>query len=114
MRDTYTPRRASKRWLEGAPSYILDVFRDGPAKAPGGYFILFTGELYEPKPFRDAWVQGLEIDNHPTHPQGVSLWTELEAYQAAGFRYRAKHRRVRWLDVPEHLRAHITARATTD
>lgn len=114
-RDTYTPRRASKRWLDGAPAYVLDVMRDGPAKDPHGYFVLFTGELYDRKPYRDAWVQGLEINNAPTHPAyGVSLWTELRAHEAAAYRYSAKHRRVRWLDVPAELRAHIQARAESD
>ena len=114
-RDTYTPRRASRRWLDGAPAYVLDVIRDGPAKSPHGYSILFTGDLYERKPYASAYINGLEINNAPTHPAyGVSLWFELQAYQAAAYRHRAKHRRVRWLDVPAELRAHIQARAEAD
>jgi hypothetical protein len=111
MSNPYRPRRANKRWLEGAPEYVLDVFRDGPKSNPNGYFILFWDKAQDRTSYADTWVGGLEINRQPTHPAyGVSLTTQLRAHDAANYRYRRKHMRVRWSDVPEELRKHIRAR----
>ena len=50
----------------------------------------------------------LAMSGAPTHPQGVSMWGDIKAYQ------RNTRQRIRWLDLPEHIRAHVIARATTD
>lgn len=114
MRE-YTPRRASARWLEGAPDNVLDVF---DSKGPGErYTVLFTGDLLTqyprtgPRAYANTYVQFLGMDDSPTHPQGISMWGELHAYQAAAFRYRCGKQRVRWLDLPEHIRNHVIARS---
>lgn len=120
----YTPRRASAtRWLEGAPAYVLDVL-DNKGTSADRYTVLFTFPLSyaldrdgKPLPegqrgeFGRTWIQYLGMSGAPTHPQGVSMWGEMEAYQAAAYRYRCKHHRIRWLDLPEHIRAHVIARA---
>jgi hypothetical protein len=54
------------------------------------------------------------MSGSPTHPQGISLWGEFTAYQASDYRYRFKRHRIRWLDLPEHIRAHVIARAEDD
>ena len=107
----YTPRRASKRWLEGAPDYILDCFDD---KGAGDrYTVLFAGPLLiSDGTFGGTYVQGLGMSGAPSHPQGVSQWFELKAHEAAAYRERVRRReRVRWLDLPEHIRKHVIARA---
>ncbi len=105
--STYTPRRAGKRWREGAPDYILDCFDD---KTEGDrYTVMFTGKLLI-RYARDVYVQYLGMSGAPEHPQGVSMWGEMKAHEAAAYRYRNGHRRVRWLDLPEHIRKHVCSR----
>lgn len=96
----YRPRRASKRWLEGAPEYILDCFKDGD------YWVLFGGSLFDPHLLKDRKVHMLELNSMPTHPLfGVSMWGVVEAS------YRPSHQRIRWLDLPQNVREHIVYRA---
>lgn len=116
--DNYTPRRANKaRWLESAPDYVLDVF-DNP-KQCDRYTVLFTGKLLErfpvdSKAYKDTSVPLLDMSESPTHPQGVSLWTSYDAHTIAMYRYKNSKRRIRWLDLPENIRAHVISRATAD
>lgn len=116
MNHHYTPRRAGKkRWLEGAPEYVLDVL---DSKGPGErYTVLFAGSLL----IRESAagnrrgrviVPFLGMSDAPSHPQGVSMWGEMDARDAAAYRYRCGKERIRWLDLPEHIRAHVIARAT--
>lgn len=122
--DRYTPRRASKRWLEGAPAYVLDVL-DNKGKTADRYTVLFTFPLAfvmnrdhsagdKPGRYADTYIPYLGMSGAPTHPQGVSMWGEMSAHEAAAYRYRCKHHRVRWLDLPEYIRNHVIARATED
>lgn len=121
MAIKYTPRRAAKRWLEGAPDYILDCF-DHP-KYGDRYTVFFCGELLYyiaddgsckqgSDTLANTRVQYLGMSGYPTHPQGISLWNEMPAYDAANYRRSSAHRRVRWLDLPENIRKHVIARAT--
>lgn len=103
----YRPRRASKRWSEGAPEYVLACYDTGPDKALDRYTVLMGGSLWYPEMGRN--VDYLAMSDAPTHPQGLSQWGGMPAMnrQACG-----KH--VRWLDLPEHIRKHVVARATTE
>ena len=105
MARTYTPRRAAKRWLEGAPNYILDVFDNGGATADR-YTVLFGGPLLDDELLKTRAVHGLALSYYPSSPVGISQWVEVAAA------YRPAHHRIRWLDLPPHVRAHITARVT--
>lgn len=118
---SYKPRRFSKRWSEGAPDYILDCFDD--KKSGERYTVLFTNEFLfhcprdggtkeGPDTLANTYVQYLGMSGAPSHPQGVSMWGEFEAHHAVAYRYRNGHHRVRWLDLPEHIRNHVIARAT--
>lgn len=113
MSKKYTPRRASKRWLDGAPEYVLDVL-DNKGKTADRYTVLFCGSLLDTDgTYAGTIIFYLAMSDAPTHPQGFSQWGELSAYEAAQYRYRDKHQRVRWLDLPEHIRKHVEARATS-
>ncbi|MDO8418329.1 MAG: hypothetical protein Q7S87_19340 [Agitococcus sp.] len=103
---TYKPRRATKRWTEGAPEYILDCF-DNKGKTNDRYTILFGGTLLEPSLLANRSVHFLGLSAVPSHPQGFSQWGEISAS------FRPAHWRVRWLDLPEDIRKHIIARATS-
>ena len=97
----YTPRRASKRWLETAPEYVLDCFRQRGAE---GYDVLFTGSLLgtidgEPRDFAHVYVMGLDVS-----PAGAWCSFELNAYDAMQYRYRNSHQRIAWRDLPRAVR----------
>lgn len=114
MNREYTPRRAGlDRWLREAPPYILDCF---DSKGPGErYTVMFTKEMSSRAgSFAETWVSFLGMSGAPTHPQGVSMWGEMRAYEMVQYRYRVKHQRVRWLDLPAHIREHVIARATSN
>ena len=106
----YTPRRASlKRWLEGAPDYILDVM---DSKCDGErYTVMFTGALLS----SDGTYSGTFI---PYLSLSASLYVarrgKMSASGCAAYRYRAKHQRIRWLDLPENARALIVSHAEQD
>ena len=101
----YKPRRAGKRWLEDAPEYVLDVFDDD--RTCDRYTVFFCGSF-----FADGVVPYLGMSGAPTHPQGFSQWGELEPFQATAYRYRNGKHRIKWNDLPEHIRKHVIARAT--
>ena len=101
--NTYRPRRSAQRWLEGAPEYVL-ACADNRGKTADRYEVLFAGSLWDPSMGRR--IQCLGMSGAPTHPQGFSQWGECPAS------YRPTSRdKVRWLDLPEHIRAHVKARA---
>lgn len=104
MEKTYRPRRAGKRWLEEAPEYVLDVF-----DFKHTWVVLFGGSLLDSALLKDRRVHCLEVNALPTSPNmGVSLWGEWQTY------IRPSHRRIRWLDLPEEVRAHVISRATKE
>ena len=104
----YKPRRAGKRWLEEAPEYILDVF-DNRGKTADRYTVLFGGSMLEDLLLKNRKVYYLGMSSYPTHPWfGVSMWGECEAL------WRPSHQRIRWLDLPEHIRKHVIRRVEYD
>jgi len=105
MSRNYHPRRAGKRWLEGAPEYILDCF-DNKGKTADRYTVIFGGSLWDESMGRNTAF--INMSGDPDSPQGVSMWGEG---MMQDFRYRFKHRRCRWLDLPENVRAHALMRA---
>jgi hypothetical protein len=113
----YKPRRANlKRWLQEAPPYILDVF-DNKGKTADRYTVMFTGPdlliRSNGTAYANTWVPYLGMSEAPSHPQGISMWGEMSAYDMDSYRYRDGKQRIRWLDLPEHIRKHAVARATT-
>lgn len=115
MAHQYTPRRANRtRWLQDAPDYVLDVLDNG-GQTTDRYTVLFTGQLLStrhgetPRTYSNTRVPYLGMSADPTSPGGFSQWGELPAHEAAGYRYRCGHDRIRWLDLPANLRAHVVA-----
>lgn len=100
---SYRPRRASKRWLEGAPEYVLDCF-DNKGKTYDRYTVLFGGTLIDEEYAKFKVVSFLGMSNDPSHPLGFSQWGEVDST------WRPSRDRVRWLDLPENVRKHIIAR----
>lgn len=102
----YRPRRSSKRWTEDAPEYVLACYDNG-GKSIDRYTVLFGGSLFDERLLAQRKVFCLAMSGAPTHPQGFSQWGEMKAYDRAAC---GKH--IRWLDLPEHVRKHVIARAT--
>ena len=116
----YAPKRAGMRWREGAPDYILDCFYhrglgDCYTVLLGREFVFHTkkdgGCAEGPDTLANTYIPYLGMSGAPTHPQGISQWGEFKARDAAAYRYRSGHRRVRWLDLPENIRQHVINRA---
>ena len=102
---TYKPRRARSRWLEGAPEYVVDVF-DNKGKTADRYTVFFGGSLAT-----DDVVQYLGLSDDPHSPHGVSMWGTITPHQFAAYRRAFGKERIRWWDLPDHIRAHVINRA---
>ena len=100
----YTPRRAGKRWLAGAPEHVLDLFF---SKKTGTWDAPYVGPWLAPsegRTFANAFIGGREMSENPSHPQGIGMSFELKAHEAAAYRYRSGHRRVTWESLPEAVK----------
>ena|SRR6266566_3835313 len=103
----YKPRRASlKRWLEGAPDYIIDCFDD--PRTIDRYTVIIGGDYLIGDSRADMYVPYLGMSDSPS--QGFSQWGELRAWELSGYRYRNGHYRVRWADLPKNIRDHVLVR----
>jgi hypothetical protein len=99
------PRRAGARWREGAPDFVADVL-DNRGATVDRYTVIFAF----PYANTGGQVLYLGMSDAPTHPQGFSQWGEISQHAAAAHRYREGKRRIRWLDLPQHIRDHVIAR----
>ncbi len=73
------PRAASKRWLEGAPKYVIDVF-DGGVAVADRFTVFFRAE-------DDVGsISYLGLSCNPTHPQGFSQWGHIPYHNLARYR----------------------------
>lgn len=106
------PRKDRARWLEGAPEFVAAI-RDNGGKTADRYTVYLTGSLAltaeDPKdqPRFDRVEEFLAMSGSPTHPQGFSQFGE-----APRGNRRNSGKTIRWLDLPEHIRAHVVARCT--
>ena len=100
----YQPKRSRAKFSEGAPAYVLACYDNG-GKTCDRYTVLFGAPYWTPDMGRQ--VPYLGMSGAPTHPQGFSMWVDLNAFDRSGC---GKH--IRWLDLPEHIRAHVIMRAT--
>lgn len=104
---TYTPRRASCRWLKNAPSHVLDLFYFKDSRTWEALYtghLLYTSPADAPRTFANTYIFGREMSEKPDHPQGVGLSFELRAYEAAALRYRNGHKRVTWDSLPPKVK----------
>lgn len=109
MSRKYTPRRANKkRWLEGAPEYVLDVLWN--KKTHDCYTVLLTGSEL----ITDGTRMGTRIPYLTSTEHGSTYCGELSANNAAYYRYRCAHQRIRWNDLPEQVRKAIQTRVESE
>lgn len=102
MSREYQPKRASGRWLEGAPSYVYDCFDH--KKGLERYTILLGGpDFWQP-------AMGRTLQYLGTCSSGIAISLFGECSSA----FRPSQHRVRWADLPEELRKHIIGRCGPD
>lgn len=100
MAREYTPRRASKRWLDAdCPKGVLAIFDS--RNCGERYTILYAEPL---RTDRGVYIQGVGCCETPFHPQGIGQHFELEAWQAAQYRYRSARHKAKWSSLPEDVK----------
>ncbi len=100
------PRRTRSCWLEGAPNYVIDCIRCPQANT----WVVLLGVSYsDPEHYnRTGLLPCLEFNDYPTSPNmGISMFGECHK----DWRRESKGR-VRWLDIPVHLRDHVIRRCS--
>jgi len=107
MLNLYKPRRASKRWLECAPEWVLSIHDAGEKHPNDRYDVFLCGDHYAPAPYSEAWVSYYCVSE-----SGAIYCGEMNAADCAAYRYRSK--RIRWIDLPLHVRACVMAREKRD
>ena len=101
MRD-YTPRKCSRRWLDGdCPSGILAIF-DNKGATCDRYTVVYSEPLSGTTP-ADMWLGYRAMSENPSSPLGVGLWGEFTAYAAAQYRYHYKHQYAKWTSLPQSV-----------
>lgn len=102
MRNTYKPRRASKRWLDGdCPAGVLAIF-DNRGKTIDRYTVIYAEPIIEQD--GTTWIGLRDMSADPFHPQGVGIWNSYPAHVIAQWRYRSSRYAARWTDLPEKVR----------
>jgi hypothetical protein len=98
---TYSPRRQSKRWLDAdCPQGVLAILDAGKLQ-----FDRWTVIYRKPivcGSYSDTWLGFRGMSDNPFHPQGVGLYGEMQAYQAAALRYR--QRSAKWSTLPDAVK----------
>jgi hypothetical protein len=92
------PRRASARWLAGAPGDVVAVYDSG-GKTADRYTIL----LREWHDRRQQLIGCLGLSDNPTHPQGFSQFSGAMRGPHLG-------KKLRWDQLPPTIQNHVQAR----
>lgn len=100
-KNSYTPRKLAKQWLEGAPAEVLACY----ANKCGTFDVIYAVYPAEDRTFANCIVAGREMDSDPCHPQGVGMYFEISAWDFCRYRERNKRRRIKWEDLPEKVKA---------
>lgn len=95
---TYTPRRMPKRFLDGAPEGLLDLF-DDPGFADR-YTAIYR-EVHEHP--RGDYLIGRGMSANPFGPQGFGVSFEMAALDLGPYRDRVRRKRIAWADLPEQV-----------
>lgn len=105
--SSYTPRRQSSRWLDGdCPSGVLAIY-DNP-KYADRYTVIYK-EPVSGTTYADMWLGYRSMSENPCHPQGIGLYCEMQAWQAANYRYMSRHHACKWSDLPQAVKDVVIA-----
>ena len=95
----YQPRKSSKKWLEGAPDYILAVY--DKKTFIDRYTILFGKPFWSPEMGRKVLVLCLSEGGH-----AVSFFMEYISWNRKAF-----GKKIKWNDLSKETQQHIINRA---
>lgn len=102
---SYTPRRQTKRWLDGdCPSRVLAIY-DNKGQSFDRYTVFYvpSKEEREENPNRGMWIGYRAMSENPFSPSGFGIYDQMEAYKVADYRYRVKHQACKWSDLPKDV-----------
>ena len=89
----YTPRRASKRWLDSdCPAGVLAIFDD--PRTTDRYTVFY-------RDVEQGCIGYVAMNSAPFHPQGFGQHGELSTAEVVRFRYCNSHRACKWSALPE-------------
>lgn len=106
---SYTPRRQNKRWLDGdCPDGVLAIYDNG-GKTWDRYTVFYvpSKEEREARPHRGMWIGYRGMSEHPFSPNGFGVYSEMEAYLVADYRYRVSHQACKWSDLPKDVKRSV-------
>lgn len=99
----YTPRRQSKRWLDGdCPQGVLAIYDNG-GKTADRYTVFYADPVSVPG--RGWLVTYRGMSENPAHPQGVGMYGEMCRYEAAAYRAAVRRQACTWSSLPEAVKA---------
>lgn len=104
MPRTYTPRRQSRRWLDGdCPAGVLAIYDD-----PRSFdrFTVFYRETTTDHR-GTVWIGYRGMSEHPAAPQGFGIYGEMAAHEARAYRAANSHRAARWSELPPDVQATV-------
>jgi hypothetical protein len=104
----YSPRRQSKKFLDGdCPPGVLAIYDNG-GKTWDRYTVVYrervTGTTYA-----DTWLWYRGMSEHPSSAQGFGVSSEITAYDLAGYRRRAYRESAKWSSLPPDVQATVRA-----
>ena len=102
--NSYTPRRMPRRFLDGAPDYVLDIIDHGPNGPHDRYAVVF-GKSEMCHANGTYYLHGLGLSE-----SGASYWFELTRADCAAYRARNRRRRIAWNDLPVCVREAVIDR----
>jgi hypothetical protein len=104
--EHYRPRRSPKKWLIGAPDYVMGCY-DNEGKTNARYTVMFGGSLWTPEYAYANWQSGL--DPHLTRCLRMSADLTVSAWWDC-IRTRWIGTKIAWSDLPPALQQHVGER----
>lgn len=96
----YQPKRSSKRWLEGAPDYVLAIYDGGAQFSHDRYTVMLCGIFWEADMGREVMYCGLG-ESGGTHSGQMSASVR-------------RGKKMRWCDLPPVVQASLIEWAKPD
>ena len=90
LAESYRPRRASAKWLQGAPEWVLAVYDH--ANYADRYTILLGGSMLDDALLRDRKVHFVSIG------RGIGHWGEHPANMRDSL-----GKKIKWADLPSEV-----------
>ena len=104
--NAYTPRRQSKRWLDGdCPSGVLAIYDDGP-RSFDRYTVFYRDDVTTDHN-GTVWIGYRGMSEHPAAPQGFGIYGSMTRWDAQQFRYVNSHRAATWSSLPDDVKATV-------